>query len=365
MANRTQSLSALLLPGFVFLSLITGGGFATGQEVVQYCLSHGRYWLAFVAAVFVGLTILMYLTAETARFFNTYDYRTWARAMLPGRSWIALEVVYAAMTVLVCAIVLSAAAAVLSQVSVLPGLAGILLAALASVVLTAVGRRAVIATKVIGAALLAGGYIAFAAITWSKIPAHAILGSSGKPGWFGDAMIYIGYNAVAFPAALYTLRDIHSRKQSFIAGLFASAFTMASFVGVALTVIAGGNGALNAEAPLHYALRHLAAPLWLALYYAVFLWTLVDTAVGMVYAIVVRAEAAYRESGGTELRPSYRWLISTGFLGVSAAFAQFGLIPLIVKGYGTMAYFFIGVVVIPLLAFGFGIHRRRAAQTEL
>src|SRR5690349_384890 len=109
-----ESIFRILLPGFVFLSLITGGGFATGQEVVQFCLSHGKHSVSFMAVVLVALILLMYLTAETARAFHAYDYRTWARAMLPGRTWIALEIVYFAMTVLVCAIVLSAAAAVLS-----------------------------------------------------------------------------------------------------------------------------------------------------------------------------------------------------------------------------------------------------------
>lgn len=360
--TRNAGTTAALIPGFVFLSLITGGGFATGQEVVQYCLAHGKHAFSFVSVVFVAIVLLTYLTAETARHFQAYDYRTWARAMLPGPSWILLELVYFAMTILVCAIVLSAAASVLGTVSVLPGMFGLLLAAAVSLVLTAIGRRAVIATKLIGALLLALGYLSFAFLVATPATIPELARSSGTPGWLRDALLYVGYNAVAFPAALYTLRDLKSRSQSLAAAVFAGSITVIAFLSVMVAIAAGGPNALKVESPLHYVLQANAASSWQAVYYAVFLWTVVDTAVGMVYAIVVRAEEAARSLRGQELPRRYRWGISALFLAVSGAVAQFGLINLIAKGYGTMAYFFIVVVVGPLLAFGFGFYRRRVIR---
>lgn len=356
---------ATVLPAIVFLSVITGGGFATGREVIQYCLRHGPGGALWVTvAVFVALTILLFLTIESARRFDVYDYRRWARVMLPRGGHVVLELVFVAMTVLVCAIVLSSASAVLETVALMPGAAGLLIAALLTFALTAVGRRAVIATKVVGALMLASGYVMFAIVTVEPDSVGRVFTDTGESGWAGSAMLYVGYNAVALPASLYAMRGIRSRGQAAIASLTAAVVTMIAFASVALTISTAESSIVRAEAPLHAVLRLQESPVLLAVYYAVFAWTLIDTGVGMIYAIVVRAEEAARERGAS-LTAGRRWIICATFLVISAAVAQFGLIPLIAQGYGTMAYFFIVVVVGPLVLFALGVYRGRLERLRV
>ena len=83
-----------LLPGFVFQSVIIGGGYGTGRELVQYFLQYGPLGgLLGMVITTVMWSVFLALTFEFARCFRAYDYRGFFKELL-GPGWLAFEIIY-------------------------------------------------------------------------------------------------------------------------------------------------------------------------------------------------------------------------------------------------------------------------------
>jgi len=78
-------------------------------------------------------------------------------------------------------------------------------------------------------------------------------------------------------------------------------------------------------------------------------YTLVETALGMVYAIVRRVDAQLRLRGRSLGRRGEA-LLSVAILAVSIVTAQAGLVTLVAAGYGTMTWVFFVVYFVPFLS---------------
>ncbi|MFC1783941.1 hypothetical protein ACFL02_10250 [Planctomycetota bacterium] len=80
-----------LLPGFVFQSVIIGGGYGTGRELVQYFLQYGPLGgLLGMMITTVMWSVFLALTFEFARCFRAYDYRGFFKELL-GRAGTFLD----------------------------------------------------------------------------------------------------------------------------------------------------------------------------------------------------------------------------------------------------------------------------------
>ena len=78
----------LVLPAIIAQSMIIGGGYATGREVVEYAGRFGNWgWLS-VAIITVCFAVVMALSFELARLAGAYDYKTWSRNLV-GPFWLA------------------------------------------------------------------------------------------------------------------------------------------------------------------------------------------------------------------------------------------------------------------------------------
>ena len=66
-----------LLPGFVFQSIVIGGGYGTGRELVEFFLTQGPaggYVAMLLSTAIWG--VILALGFELARMGGHYDYRT-------------------------------------------------------------------------------------------------------------------------------------------------------------------------------------------------------------------------------------------------------------------------------------------------
>ena len=101
-----------LLPGFAFKAFVIGGGYATGRELAEFFLPAGpRGGLAGMALAAVLWSVVCIATFTFARATHSPDYQTFFRNLL-GRGWIAFELVYLLLLVLVLAVFGAAAGAI-------------------------------------------------------------------------------------------------------------------------------------------------------------------------------------------------------------------------------------------------------------
>ena len=73
---------------------------------------------------------------------------------------------------------------------------------------------------------------------------------------------------------------------------------------------------------------------------------------GLIQGTVERIDAYRVDQGGVPLAPISRGVLAMGAMGVAAALATLGIIRLIAAGYGTIAWGFFAVYVIPVLTIG-------------
>ena len=132
-----------VVPAAVFISVVMGGGYGTGREVIEfftrYGLLGGLLGTAIAACVFATVLAATY---EFARVFQVYDYRSFFRHLI-GRFWVCFEVLYLLLFLLVLGVVGSAAGGILEEefgISRYIGIAGILTLVVGLVYL---GREAV------------------------------------------------------------------------------------------------------------------------------------------------------------------------------------------------------------------------------
>ena len=74
-APRKLKFEQFLLPGIVFQSVLIGGAYATGREIVQYGARFGAVGVWSIVAIFAGFSLMCALAFEFARINGTYDYR--------------------------------------------------------------------------------------------------------------------------------------------------------------------------------------------------------------------------------------------------------------------------------------------------
>ena len=109
----------LVLPAIIAQSMIIGGGYATGREVVEYAGRFGNWgWLS-VAIITVCFAVVMALSFELARLAGAYDYKTWSRNLV-GRFWWLVDILILSMMMLVIAVMTAAIGEVLQQTLALP-----------------------------------------------------------------------------------------------------------------------------------------------------------------------------------------------------------------------------------------------------
>jgi uncharacterized membrane protein YkvI len=104
--------------------------------------------------------------------------------------------------------------------------------------------------------------------------------------------------------------------------------------------------------PLYWMISSLKLPLLTAAYLAILFGSLFDVGIGFIQSINERIDGWSMERRGEHVSRPVRAGIALSCLLISAALAQLGIVRLIAEGYGTLAYGFLVLFVIPLLTVG-------------
>jgi uncharacterized membrane protein YkvI len=353
----------LVLPGIIMQSVLIGGGFATGREIVEYGAKYGaRGWLGGVG-IFLGFTVMAILTFELARRHHAYDYRTLLKRLI-GPGWMAYDVVYLLLAILIIAVMASATGEILQATIGLPYGFGVMGMAVLVGILNFYGEYLIERFKSWGTLALLSGYTLFGTLviaTTGKNAWHVLVSgdTSFVPGpapigailWSG--VLYVGYNLAVYPAALFTVKRQRSRRDAVLSGLIAGLLMCVPWFLTYFSLLGfyPSEAVLGAAVPWLEMLGRYGG--WiLVLFGFVVFWTLIETATGIIHAFLARLDSGLREMSGRALSRQQRALIAVAALAAAVGMSRIGIIDLVARGYSMMAYGMIAIYAIPVLVLG-------------
>lgn len=344
-----------LLPGLVFQSVVIGGGYATGRELIEFFFSSGPVGgllgLLVAGAVF-GLVLAVGF--EFARVFRAYDYRRFCQGLL-GRFWIVFEIAFFLLLLLILSVIGSAAGEMVAQRFGLPPLVGTLLLIVGIGVLTFAGSESIQRVLAGWSILLYAVYALMLLLAFRYLGdniAVAYDGAGTGEGWLRGGIMYAGYNLAVLPAVLFAVAHQTRRRQAVGAGLIAG--LVAVVPAMAFYVAMMGAYPDIGEAPVPAS--HLMASLdlgWLEiLFHIVVFGTFVETGTALLHAVNERLDSWLGDSGRA-LPKVARPAVAVAFLVLSIfAATQVGIVTLVAEGYSALTLVFIAVLVLPLLTVG-------------
>lgn len=353
-ASSSNLFQRLLLPGFVFQSVVIAGGYGTGRELVEFFLSLGpaRGLLAMGVATAVWSAVCA-ATFEFARRFGLYDYRRFFRALL-GRGWIAFEICYLLLLAIILAVIAAAAGGMLRDTFGLPAWVGV------AGIIAAIGWLVFAGTGAIERVLAAWSFVLYAVyivfFVWSLRAAgdggaSAAAGPVGASGWLLAGVRYAAYNLAVIPAVLFAVRHMQSRRDAVTAGLLAGPIGMVPGLLFYLAMVPHYPAIVEAAVPAASLLQQLGAPWFTIVFQIVLFGTLIETGTGMIHAVNERIAGVLEDRGGA-LRRWVRPATAVAMLLGAALLSSVGLVALIARGYGTLTWAFLVVFVIPILTVG-------------
>ena len=380
MEKKKFGLFRYLVPGFLFQSVVIGGGYGTGNEIAQYFGIHG------MGAGIVGMIVTTLVwavvaaaTFEFCRVFKTYDYNTMSQKLL-GPVGYLYEVCYIILMLIVLGVINATASSMISDLTGWTGWIGVIILSLGIIYLILRGTEtiekvlsfwsyvlyAVYAVFMITCFVRFGPMIseAFGAgrgeytkefINASGETIVSTIGGLSLGSAIVDGFKYSFYNLGIVPAILYTVRECETRKQAILCGLLAGiigvvpAFLLLLAMGGALpdaVFNANNNGTAVSAIFAKLDMR------WLYVIFEIVLFgTLIETGSGFIKAVDDRIEISAAKSG--ESTPTWvRPVVAVGLTLLGVAVSTFGLTGLIAKGYGTICWGFLIVYVIPMLTLG-------------
>ena len=360
-----KKIYSLLIPGIILQSVLIGGGFATGREIVEYGGKFGPTGLVTGFFILAGFTLMGFLTFELCRLNKVYDYKSLLKVLI-GPFWWLYEIIYLALAVLIIAVMASAAGEILQEIFGLNYWIGVGMVVLLVGLINLKGEQFLIRMKSIGTIALFIAYTIFGISVFFQKKENLFNLFDSFYNGTGDyhsistlvatGILYVGYNLAVYPASLFSVRLLDSRKDSLLCAIFAgSLMTIPWFLTfIALLGYYPSPEIFEAPVPWLEMLKSFSN-FYIAIFGIVVGWTLVETATGMIHGFLTRLSEDVKLKSNRELSGKHKSSISIFILTLAVTFSQIGIIDLIAKGYSTMSYGMIAIYAIPLLFHGFKV----------
>ncbi len=344
-----------LVPGAVLQSVMIGGGYGTGREVVEYFTRFGiGGGLAGIALAAVAIAAVFAGSLEISRRFAAYDYRSFFQALL-GPFWFLYELLVLVLFLLVIAVIGAAAGEILRTELGLDPAFGAVTVLVVVVVLTFFGREFVTRVLTVWSLVL---YVVFLVYLGAVVhafgePLGAQLAAAERlPGWPTAALQYAFYNVTAIPVILYAARAVETPRQACLSGIVGAAIGILPALFLHLSFAARYPEILEAELPVYEMFAAVGSPLLKAAYLVVLVGTFVETGAGNIQGFLERLDAWWSERTGGVLGRGTHALVTVVALALAGSLSALGIVALVARGYGTLAWGFLAVYVVPLATVG-------------
>ncbi len=362
-----QKLLRCLSPGLVFVGVVIGGGYATGRELVTFFLSHGIGGaLLGMAATMILWGFFLSIAFNYAVLTRNYNYDGLMRDLI-GPLRFALEAVFLTFLILVIAVISDAAGIIVANRLGASPIWGVIALAIMLCLGLLPPEKTLRNLMVYWSILLYFTYIILFIIIFTlyadKINS-SILHAQTHSSWLLGAVQYAGYNLAAFPAILFALKPLQSKKEARLAGIFAGILGMLPAFIFAIALFAFMPEILNEPVPLTVVLNAADIGGLTILFDIVIFGTLAQTGIGSLNALNARLAAGATSRFNWQLPPWARASVGMFVIFLSLVIGvQFGVIEIVAKGYGYLTYAFLILLVGPILTIGFWRCLRPAKQT--
>ncbi len=344
-----------LLPGFVFQSVIIGGGYGTARELVEYFLKFGPVGglLGMLLITAVVWSVFLALTFEFTRLFRTFDYRTFFKELL-GPFWPSFDLIYLCLLITILAVLGSASGVLLRDNFGVPYFLGV------SIMLVSVAYLTFKGTRIIEKFLSVWSFILYAVFALLLVFTLIKLGPAVKgafsdthiePGWAISGFKYALYNIASFVGVLFCLKHLESRKEALAAGFLAGIIGIVPALLLYVSILGYYPDIIEEELPSVYAFQHLGMPVFFVTFQIVLYGTLIETGTALIHAVNERVQSAMK-AREKEMPRICRPILAFVFLSIAFGISGFGLINLIAKGYGALSWGFLLVYLLPLITIG-------------
>ena len=355
-------LGKYLLPPIILQSVLIGGGYATGREIVEYGAKYGALGWIGGLGIFIGFAVISVLVFELARTFHVYDYKNIMKKII-GKLWPIYDVLYVLIAILIIAVMSSAAGEILLDTLGIPYFVGIGIVIVIVGIVLFYGERFIERFKTYGTSALYIGYIIFAATViltrWDEMIETFATGDTAYMGEISlgpvlfTGILYVGYNLAVYPASYFTLRRQTTRKETVLSGIIAGALMVVPWFLTYFAIMGFYPDPEVLEAPVPW-LVMLADThfILIGLFGIVMGWTLVETSTGIIHGFLSRVDENLKEIGKGRMTAAQRSVASIVILVLAMLLSRVGIIDLVAMGYTYMAYGFIIFFALPLLVIG-------------
>lgn len=364
MDKKGSKLSVALGITFVWFTTQFGGGFASGAQLKSYFIRYGVYCLFTCIGAQAICAVYNAYIAYFARKHGTYDYRSFNKAFYGKFSKIfspLFEIVYIFVLLVVPAVAFSTGGSTLNTLTGVPymlctAIIGVFIF-LVAIFGTAIVRKVATLLSILIVAGLLVVFIPNIIVQWDSVTAGiASLSAVDMP--IGPALwsmlVYAAFQIASSPAIhsqhSEALQEPKDSVMTYVIGFIVNS-VMIFISTIGLMAIVTTQEYADASMPVLVLIQNgVGGKILLPILSILIILGSVSTAVNMVSAGTARVCNMIDPNYDPDGKPTSKVIVTKLVLClVGFGVAQFGLLPLVNKGYGVLAYLTFPVIMIPYI----------------
>ncbi|MEN6388208.1 MAG: hypothetical protein ABFD13_04825 [Candidatus Cryosericum sp.] len=351
--------------GALWFTTHVGGGFALGTQEVQFFLRFGSTAFYFPVISMAILAAVFYFSWEFQRVYQIPDYASFIRTLFGrlGTLWMVFyDIAFSITIVLAAGATLAGFANALGGVLggvTIPLWLGYILAAVVVYMIASYGLKVVLDSSAYMSLGIVAVIILLVLFRLPRVVSHlpsVPAENPFAPSFFQSAiwfmMAYAGFQVCSIGSYVNGGAVLKTHKQTVWAAI--CGFLLNASMLILMTLVLAGNypDVLKDAAPTLTIVKGMS-PIFSILYHLMVLLALITTAVSMIYATAKRwsaASAKWVKSGGRWADDKFRLRIWTIIWIVLVwAVSNIGIVNIVKKGYGTLAYLGWPILILPIL----------------
>ena len=359
MDKRKFVLPAAIGVAAVWFGSHAGGGFATGRQEVEFFVQFGWHsvWIGVLAMLILGAAIFFGL--ELARIHKTHDYKSFFKKLYSPYEIIFAnlwDLLYLYGTLLGAAVAIAGASDLLRQALHIPyGIAVVIIGGIL-LIFTIFGAGLVRSASTAMAAFIVGSLliVTFLGIKMGAGNLGNVVSQKITTAGFGKifwmAILYGSFQSILIAPIVSVSEPLKTRKNTFMAALYGFLVNGAMLTLVCIMLLSFYPAVIKENLPVYFVTTQLGHKWLYALYSLILFFALISTGVGLIFGVVKRFEASWKnETGIFKTVRIKRIVICVTCLLLSAGISLFGLTAIVAKGYGSLGYAALFLNIIPLL----------------